>query len=73
MKKTGKLYLFCSLIFTLLVFASTVLIKQHVVVDMIAGIVVLELGQLISEKFNLARVFSKAEALLCRGADTESD
>lgn len=73
MKKTGKLYLYFSLIFTLLVFASTVLVKQHEVVDIIAGVVVLELGLLISKKFNLARVFVKAEALLCRRANTESD
>lgn len=63
MKKTGKLYMYSSLVFTLLVFASTVLIKQHLVADIVGGVAVAELGLFISEKSGAASVFEKAENL----------
>ena len=50
MKKTGRWYSRFSLVFTLLVFASTVLIKQHVLVDIPAGILVAEIGLFLSGK-----------------------
>ena len=57
MKSTGKGYKYFSFVFTLLVFASTVLVKQHVVIDIVAGVLVCELGQFIAEKTNSARFF----------------
>ena len=51
MKRTGKWYSRFSLVFTLLVCASTVLVKQHVIVDVFAGLLVAEIGQYISRKF----------------------
>ena len=63
MKRTGKGYAWFSFVFTLLVFASTVLIKQHVVVDIFAGILVAELGQFLSRRWRLHRIFEKMDAL----------
>ena len=48
LKKPGRWYRWVSLALTLLVFASVLLIKQHVVVDIAGGILVMELGQLLS-------------------------
>lgn len=64
MKRTGKWYARFTLVFTLLVFASTVLIKQHVIVDVFAGIVVGEIGQYISRKYPVYRVFERIDALM---------
>lgn len=64
MKKTGKWYVYFGLIFSLLVFASTVLIKQHVVVDVIAGVIVCEIGQFIARKTNSGRIFDRIGSLV---------
>lgn len=58
-KKVGKAYKAANLIFTLLVFASVVLVKQHLVVDIISGLLVAELGQLLAPAIH-------ADALLKR-------
>ena len=50
MKKTGPWYRRLSLLFSLLVFASTVLIKQHAAVDIIGGILIAEIGQQVAQK-----------------------
>ena len=50
MKKAGPWYRYFTLLFSLLVFASTVLIKQHVAVDIIAGVLTAEIGQQIVQK-----------------------
>ena len=55
MKKTGSWYRYFTLLFSLLVFASTVLIKQHVAVDIIAGILAAEIGQQISKNIIFIR------------------
>ncbi len=49
-KKTSKAYAYVMLILTILVFASTVLVKQHVFVDIIGGIAVVEIGLFLSRK-----------------------
>ena len=64
MERVGKWYMRFSLAFTLLVFASTVLIKQHVIVDVFAGILVAEIGQYLSRKFPVYRIFERIDALL---------
>ena len=61
-KKVGRWYRWVTLGFTLLVFASVVLIKQHLVVDIIAGVAVCELGQLLAQKTDSARIFRRIEA-----------
>ena len=52
MKKTGSWYRYFTLLFSLLVFASTVLIKQHAVVDIIGGVLTAEIGQQIAQKID---------------------
>ena len=55
MKKTGPWYRYVTLLFSLLVFASTVLIKQHAAVDIIGGILTAEIGQQIAQKADARR------------------
>ena len=50
MKKTPPAYRYLTLLFSLLVFASTVLIKQHVAVDIIGGVLTAEIGQQIAKR-----------------------
>ena len=52
MKKVGPWYKYFSLVFSLLVFASTVLIKQHMFVDIPAGILTAEIGQQIAQRID---------------------
>ena len=59
MKKTGPWYRHFTLLFSLLVFASTVLIKQHVAVDIVAGVLTAEIGQQIARKTHSARIFQQ--------------
>ena len=53
MKKTKPWYRYFTLLFSLLVFASTVLIKQHAAVDIIGGVLTAEIGQQIAQKIDL--------------------
>ena len=55
MKKAGPWYRYFTLLFSLLVFASTVLIKQHAAVDILAGVLTAEIGQQIVRKIPFAR------------------
>lgn len=57
--KIGKGYRYFSFVFALLVFASVVLVKQHVFIDILGGIAVAELGLLISNKTGVYRVFNR--------------
>ena len=52
LKKPGKWYKYASLLFTLLVFASTVLVKQHVVLDIVGAVVFVEIGLFISARIH---------------------
>ena len=52
MIKTKPWYQYFTLLFSLLVFASTVLIKQHAAVDIFAGVLTAEIGQQIAQKIN---------------------
>ena len=38
-------------------FASTLMVKQHVVLDVVAAIVVVELGLFLSRRFNLSKIY----------------
>ena len=55
MKKTGPWYRYFTLLFSLLVFASTVLIKQHEAVDIVGGVLTAEIGQQIAQKTTFVR------------------
>ena len=55
MKKTGPRYRNFTLLFSLLVFASTVSIKQHAVADVVGGILIAEIGQQIGQRIDPGR------------------
>lgn len=59
--KAATWYKGVMLVFTLLVFASTVLVKQHVVLDIAGGVVVAEIGLFVAKKFRIDRVFERLE------------
>ncbi|MGN0631821.1 MAG: hypothetical protein ACI4JN_10885 [Ruminococcus sp.] len=48
LKKPGRWYKYASLVFTLLVFSSTVFVKQHVVLDMAGAVLFVEIGMFVS-------------------------
>ena len=58
-KKVPVWYKYVMLISTVLVFASTVLVKQHVLVDMLGAVLAVEFGLFVSKKWNLGRIFKK--------------
>ena len=62
MKRVPRWYAPAMLAFTLMVFASTVLVKQHVLVDIPAGVLVAELGLLLSDKLRAGRLLDRLEA-----------
>lgn len=68
-KKVSKAYKVIMFIFSVLVCLSTVFVKQHVVIDIIGGILVVEIGILISNKFNTGRLFYKIDSLVFNGGD----
>ncbi len=61
LQKKNTAYIATQGIFAVLVFLSTVFIKQHFIVDIFAGIAVCEVGIILSTKFNLWRMFRKVQ------------
>ena len=59
-------YVLGQFIFTLFVFASTVFVKQHVVVDILGGVIVAELAWLLSSRLPAEAAFEKIEAVFTR-------
>ena len=57
LKHVSKTYKWIIFIFAILVCMSTVFVKQHVFVDIIGGILVVEIGLYVSRKFHLGRFF----------------
>lgn len=51
LKRIPKWYLPLTFVFSILVFASTVLVKQHVIIDMAGGILAVEIGLYFSGKW----------------------
>ncbi len=62
MRKVPRWYAPSMLVMALLVCASTVLVKQHVAVDILAAILVGEAGLFLSRRFRVGRVFERLEA-----------
>ena len=60
-KKMGNTYKIIMFVGAVLVFASTLLVKQHVFVDIIGGIGVVEIGLLLSKKLNVSRIYYNLE------------
>lgn len=56
-KKVGNAYKVIMGVFAVLVFASTVLVKQHFFIDIIAGVAVAEIGMLLSHVTGAGRIF----------------
>lgn len=56
-RKAGKGYRIGTFVFALLVFASTVLVKQHVLADVVAGVAVAEAGLYISKRVGAGRIY----------------
>lgn len=59
MKNSPKWYPALQLIFTLFVFASTVFVKQHFFIDIIAGVVFAEIAAFISKRFSVWKIFDR--------------
>lgn len=57
LKRTPRWYAPSMLVMTLLVLASTVLVKQHVLADIPAGILAAEVGLFLSRRLRLDRAF----------------
>ncbi len=58
-KKVGLSYKIVNLVFAILVFLSTVFVKQHFFVDIFGGIIVVEVGILLVRLFKIDRIFIK--------------
>lgn len=61
--KWGRWYVAGQLVFTLLVFVTVLLVKQHVWPDILAGFAVAELGMLISRLTHADRLLARTEKL----------
>ena len=58
-KKVGNGYKTFMFLAALLVFASTLLVKQHVFVDVVGGVFVVEAGLFLSKKFKASEIYNK--------------
>ena len=56
LKKVPRWYAYLMLVMTLLVFASTLFVKQHVLIDVIGGLAAVEIGLFISGRLRLRRL-----------------
>ena len=65
-KKVGIGYRVVMLISAILVFASTLMVKQHVFLDVVAGIIVVEIGLFAAKRFDLGRIYFIIEKKLSR-------
>lgn len=72
MKKKNFYYITFQGIFTLLVCASTVLIKQHFILDIPSGILAVEIGLFLSRKFKLWHLMGKIQHKLIPGLAKEN-
>ncbi|MBO4356042.1 MAG: phosphatase PAP2 family protein [Clostridia bacterium] len=55
-----------SLVTTLIIFASTVYVKQHYFLDIVSGVALAAVSYYICKKFHLGRMFAPIEKLYCR-------
>lgn len=59
LKKVPSWYKYVMFISAILVFLSTVFVKQHVFIDIIGGILVVEISLWLARKFNTAKILRK--------------
>lgn len=57
-KRSGKALRAGALLFALAICASTLLVKQHVFLDVVGGVALAELGLLLSHQFRLGRIYT---------------
>lgn len=55
--KVSSSYKIGSFVMAILVFASTVFIKQHMLIDIIGAVIVVELALAIAKKFNFGKIY----------------
>ncbi len=60
-RRVGNGYRISMFVIALLVFASTLLVKQHVILDVAGGVIVGELGLWLARRLRLGRVFEALE------------
>ena len=65
-KKTNRGYKIVMFVGAILVFASTLLVKQHVFVDVLGGVAVVEAGLFLTKKFRMSRLYFALERKLER-------
>lgn len=65
-KKASKGYKATMFVAAILVFASTLLVKQHVFVDVLGGIAVVEIGLFLTKKIRMSRLYFALERKLER-------
>ena len=68
MKSAPRWYAPLQLFLSVMVFASTVFVKQHFFIDIFAGILAVELGWFLSRRFRLWRIFEWIELPCVRRA-----
>lgn len=68
LKSVSKTYKWGMFVFSILVFLSTVFVKQHVFVDIIGGILVVELGLYLAKKWNAKVFFEKINAKIIKNS-----
>jgi membrane-associated phospholipid phosphatase len=56
-KKVSATYKTVMFIMAVLVFASTLMVKQHVIVDVVTAVVVVEIGLFLAKRFNLDKIY----------------
>jgi len=61
MTKRNRWYITAQFVFTLLVFASVVLVKQHFFIDILGGIVVAEIGLFVYKTWDKTHLFEKVQ------------
>lgn len=63
-RKVPKYYKYGSFLFAILVFCSVVFTKQHVIVDILGGVLVAEIGFLLAKKIPLAKLYPRMNACI---------
>ena len=66
MQKVPRLYKVFTFVFAILTFLSVVFTKQHVFIDIIGGILVVEVGLYIAKKTNCKRIFYRVDKYISK-------
>ena len=64
MKNVGAKYKVFMFVAAMIVFASVLLVKQHVIIDIFGAIAVVEIALFLVKKYNLGRVYFALERKL---------